>query len=107
MCKGIRAEIVSSSGLTYSVKMLDGSAYQAVSTTRTGARSYVVVRTVVEAASAGDVVEVRVEREGDDVVVETTGGGAVDPVRLADRVGAVGGEVVVAAGAVRAVVPCA
>jgi signal transduction histidine kinase len=69
--------------------------------------AYVVVRTVVEAASTGDVVEVRVEREGDDVVVETTGGGAVDPVRLADRVGAVGGEVAVAPGSVRAVVPCA
>ena len=68
--------------------------------------TYLLVRTVVASASPGAVVEVSVVRKEDRMVVETSGGGPVDPVRLGDRVGAVGGEITVSGSTVRAVIPC-
>jgi signal transduction histidine kinase len=68
--------------------------------------SYVVIRSAVESASERRGVEVRVERQDGDMVVVVTGGGAVDQVRLSDRVGAVGGQLVVHERSVKAVIPC-
>ena len=67
--------------------------------------AYAVVAGSIEAAV--DHVSVTVRRDGDDVTIVVAGVAAALPVRLADRVGALGGHIALENGSLRAVIPCA
>ncbi len=67
--------------------------------------AYAVVAGSIEAAV--DHVAVTVRRDGDDVTIVVAGVETELPVRLADRVGALGGHIALENGSLRAVIPCA
>jgi signal transduction histidine kinase len=68
--------------------------------------AYFVARSAVAAGAQDEAITLRASRRDGTVVLDVEGAGPVDTVLLGDRVGAVGGDLEVEPGKLRAVIPC-
>lgn len=68
--------------------------------------AYLVVKAAIESAAGEDAVRISLRHDPDDLLVEVAGIGALDPIPIEDRVGAVGGRLQLGVGVLKAVIPC-